>query len=146
MHLTSIFLLLVLCASIGTVSSLSWNGLVSTVLGWLGLSDPINKIKTETCSYFANHPDRANETFIKINQALQSKNTTQQMFATTLAYINDPVNQLKLVSNTTACPMFIDEFINALVTDYQNARANTQTARQNAVNKLKELYTTYKLW
>ncbi|CAF2594923.1 unnamed protein product [Rotaria sp. Silwood2] len=146
MNLTGIFLLLVFSACIGTVTPSIVSNIISTIRGWIVPSDPLAGVINKTCLYFSQHPDRANITFIKINEILQKNNETTQYFATTLAYINAPENQLKLVSNTTACPMFFDELKNALVTDYQNGRLSLKNAKLAAVNKIIELYNTFKVW
>ncbi|CAF0736946.1 unnamed protein product [Rotaria sordida] len=145
MRFTGIFLLLIIGASIDTVSPLTWNDFISKLKEIFNI-DPLAVIKDKACSYFAEHPDRANITLIRISEILRRTNETTQLFDNTLTFINTPENQLKLVNGTSGCPTFFDEFKNALVSDYQRVQPNLENARQNAVNKIKEFYNAYKLW
>ncbi|CAF1154346.1 unnamed protein product [Rotaria sordida] len=145
MRFTGIFLLLIIGASIDTVSPSLWSGFISKLKEIFNI-DPLAVIKDKACSYFAEHSDRANITLIRISEILRRTNETTQLFDNTLTFINTPENRLKLVNGTNGCPTFFDEFKNALVSDYQRVQPNLKDARQNAVDKIKEFYNAYKLW
>lgn len=89
----------------------------------------INKI----CEYLAKYPDRANTAIRVVNETLQKNNGTKTTFVSTLNYLNSPENQQKLVGGTNTCPTFFSEIQQAIETDLKNAKENSSSVRQKAL-------------
>ena len=90
----------------------------------------INKI----CDYLEKYPARANTTIQVVNATLQETNRTRTIFASTLIYLNSAENQQKLVGGKNTCPTFFSEIQQAIETDLRNAKENSSTARQKALD------------
>ena len=99
-------------------------------------SNPVDTIINGVCSYFINHPDRAQIAIQKLNETLEATADSRQTFVLTIAYINQPANQLKLITNTTTCKSCLSDIKNDLVQDWSNRNMSSNNAEQNALNML----------
>ncbi|CAF1215052.1 unnamed protein product [Adineta steineri] len=132
MHLSSIFLLF--CVSISAVSPYFWDN-----LKWPPWKSSDFTSTNGTCSYFVQHPDRAEMAIDKINKTLHITNEMAQIFASTINYLNIPDNQEKLTNSTSTCSTFFNEVKDGLVADMKN---NNSTL-QNAENKAEEIFNNF---
>ncbi len=107
--------------------------------GWLTSLFPssIDPVITAVCSYLAQNPSQASTAIQIINETLQATNQTEQIFTTTINYLNTPANQANLLGGTSTCPSFFSGLKDAIATDLKNANANSADTEHQAMNIVK---------
>lgn len=134
------------CFAFGTASSLTiWGIQLPTWVTNL-FNSARDRALNKICDYLAKYPDRANTAIRKVNETLQENNRTKNIFVSTLNYLNTPANQEKLVGGTNVCPTFFNEIQKAIETDLTNAKENSASAKQKALDVVNKLIDELKNW
>jgi hypothetical protein len=107
-------------------------------------TEPIRAITSGVCTYFYDHPDRAQRALDTIDQGLQKTNETRRIFVQTIAYLSLAPNRDKLSMGGDNCAAFFNEIKDKLVADWKNQNSNTATAQQKALETLKDFHNTLK--